>query len=471
MASGRVFEALDLASFHLQSKIQGSKSLPDLIQLDKDLTAKLKDCGFLLDSSTNMKDTSIEPVKKPDKTPLKVGGKPIDKLKVPQLKTDLGKRKLSTTGNKAELVERLQKSILDLSSDRNISRQNLNLNVNGSQEVQRNHHTEAKDKQDDEIILVGTKPQPCPSHSYFHDLFNRLERELVDIKKHLKLTESSTGRSTHKLEEENNSLREHLKSSQQKLQQVTEERDSLKLVVSILSKDLYHSSQKDSSSGHTRHNQPKSFNDPLEPEQQWQTVGKTKGQTSANKRKNNSSKTPKKTNANANDSEITPVEQFTTLLIGDAMVQNVQGIKIGKAVGHRVVVCSISRATTNAMKDYLKPNLEPNPDEVVLHVGTNDLRTKSPQEVADGIVDLGRQVEGSSDARVVISALVSRRDKLNEKVPEVNKLLKRYCRQHEWKLIEHNNITEKGLNKGGLHLSIEGNKRFFNNFCDSLSTH
>ena len=126
---------------------------------------------------------------------------------------------------------------------------------------------------------------------------------------------------------------------------------------------------------------------------------------------------------------------------------------------------------TNAMKDYLKPNLEPNPDEVVLHVGTNDLRTKSPQEVADGIVDLGRQVEGSSDARVVISALVSRRDKLNEKVPEVNKLLKRYCRQHEWKLIEHNNITEKGLNKGGLHLSIEGNKRFFNNFCDSLSTH
>ena len=71
-------------------------------------------------------------------------------------------------------MERLQKSILDLSSDRNISRQNLNLNVNGSQEVQRNHHTEAKDEQDDEVILVGTKPQPCPSHSYFHDLFNRL---------------------------------------------------------------------------------------------------------------------------------------------------------------------------------------------------------------------------------------------------------------------------------------------------------
>ena len=210
---------------------------------------------------------------------------------------------------------------------------------------------------------------------------------------------------------------------------------------------------------------------PLNPNNNGTLPGRQKVKHLLTKGKTTAVKHRKKTNANADDSEITPVEQFTTLLIGDSMVQNVQGIKIGKAVGHRVLVRSISGATTNAMKDYLKPNLEPNPDEVVLHEGTNDLRTKSPQEVADGIVDLGRQVEGSSDTRVVISALVSRRDNLNEKVPEVNKLLKRYRRQQEWKLIEHNNITEKGLNKGGLHLSIEGNKRFFNNFCDSLSTH
>ena len=114
------------------------------------------------------------------------------------------------------------------------------------------------------------------------------------------------------------------------------------------------------------------------------------------------------------------------------------------------------------MSDYLKPNLELNPDQVILHVGTNDLKKKEPQEVAEAIVDLARQVERSSDAKIVISELVCRRDKLNEQVKAVNKRLKRYCQQNEWKLIQHKNVTEKGLNMGGLHL---------NNFKSSLLAH
>ena len=45
------------------------------------------------------------------------------------------------------------------------------------------------------------------------------------------------------------------------------------------------------------------------------------------------------------------------------------------------------------MIDYLKPTLEHNPGQVIVHV-----RTKEPQEVAEAIVDLARQVERSSDA-------------------------------------------------------------------------
>ena len=80
-------------------------------------------------------------------------------------------------------------------------------------------------------------------------------------------------------------------------------------------------------------------------------------------------------------------------------------------------------------------------DQVILHVGTNDLKKKEPQEVSEAIVDLARQVERSSDAKVVISELVCKRDKLNEQVKAVNKCLKRYCQQNEWKLIQHNNVT------------------------------
>ena len=46
-------------------------------------------------------------------------------------------------------------------------------------------------------------------------------------------------------------------------------------------------------------------------------------------------------------------------------------------------------------------------------------------------MDLARQVERSCDAKVVISELVCRRDKLNEQVKAVNKRLRRYCQQNE----------------------------------------
>jgi len=90
----------------------------------------------------------------------------------------------------------------------------------------------------------------------------------------------------------------------------------------------------------------------------------------------------KKTNqSNANDDteNSMPANESTTLLIGDSVIKNIQGTHLGKAVGHRVVVKSFSGATTKAMKDYLKPYLELSPDQVILHVATNDLKHKEPQ--------------------------------------------------------------------------------------------
>ena len=169
-------------------------------------------------------------------------------------------------------------------------------------------------------------------------------------------------------------------------------------------------------------------------------------------------------NANGDMENSTPVNESTTLLIGDSMIKNIQGTHLGNAVGHRVVVKSFSGATTKAMKDYLKPNLELSPDQVILHVGTNDLKHKKPQHVVGSAVDLARQTENSSDATVIISELVTRRDGFNEAVKTVNKQLKFYCRQNGWKFIQHQNISEKELNKGGLHLNFKGNQQFLRTF-------
>ena len=80
------------------------------------------------------------------------------------------------------------------------------------------------------------------------------------------------------------------------------------------------------------------------------------------------------------------------------------------------------------MKDYLKLNLELSTDQVILHFGTNDLKHKQPRQVAESTVDLGRQSESTSDAKISISELVSRSDSFNEALTEANERLKSYCR-------------------------------------------
>ena len=111
------------------------------------------------------------------------------------------------------------------------------------------------------------------------------------------------------------------------------------------------------------------------------------------------------------------------------------------------------------MTHYIQPTLERKPQRIVLHIGTNDLRNSSPEKVADNIVDLAREIEMKSDAKVIISELTTRTDKLSDEsaVKSTNKRLRRFCNQNNWKLIQHNNITKQGLNKGGLHLNEAGN--------------
>ena len=120
------------------------------------------------------------------------------------------------------------------------------------------------------------------------------------------------------------------------------------------------------------------------------------------------------------------------------------------------------------MKHYVVPALEElNPEEVILHIGTNNLRDQEPQEVAEALVNLANDIVAMKpDITITISEIVTRGDKqdLDSKGKSVNKIVRRFCRQNSWKTITHNNILEKHLNPGGLHLIREGNSLFVQNF-------
>ena len=87
-----------------------------------------------------------------------------------------------------------------------------------------------------------------------------------------------------------------------------------------------------------------------------------------------------------------PKNESATLLIGDSVIKNIQGTHSGKAISLWVVVKSFSSATTKTMKDYLKPNWELSLDQVILHVGTIDLKCKEPQQVAGSVADVARKI-------------------------------------------------------------------------------
>lgn len=162
-------------------------------------------------------------------------------------------------------------------------------------------------------------------------------------------------------------------------------------------------------------------------------------------------------------------KSFTTVLVGDSMIKQIQGRRLGREVGHRVVVKSFPGATTNDMKHYLMPTVDKKPQQIILHVGTNDLRDHSPTVVAENIVDLAKKIEMESNAEVILSELVSRSDNVsNDAVKAVNKRLIKYCNQNDWRMIKHQNIDRNCLNKSGLHLNEKGNNIFFRNFVNAL---
>ena len=120
------------------------------------------------------------------------------------------------------------------------------------------------------------------------------------------------------------------------------------------------------------------------------------------------------------------------------------------------------------MVSYAQPTIEKRPDRVCLHIGTNDLKSNDPDVVADNIRKLAQRVEDSCGAEISVSELTTRNDTFKGAAKQVNKQLADYCKQNDWNLIRHQNISIKSLNRGGLHLTKSGNELLFKNFVKHL---
>ena len=60
------------------------------------------------------------------------------------------------------------------------------------------------------------------------------------------------------------------------------------------------------------------------------------------------------------------------------------------------------------MKDYIRPALRSNSDRVILHVGTNDLRSKDATSIVKEVHELCKEIKKNNPAaKITISEIIS----------------------------------------------------------------
>ena len=252
-------------------------------------------------------------------------------------------------------------------------------------------------------------------------------------------------------------LKEQLRV-QNMLKNISEKRDSFRNALQIMMKEINAHKEKDLPS------QPVS-DDPDAEQGGWSTQ--------QNMRRNRRSSRSTKSSSNGEDSHSGAnnnnehARKPVTVIAGDSIIQHIRGWSISRS--NQVVVKSFPGATTEDIEDFVKPLLRKKPDNVFLHIGTNDLNTQEPRLTVEGIVNLALQIEGDApETNLAISGLIARADDKDVKVSSVNKIFKKFCRQNHWNFIEHNNINQTHLNRGGLHLSKSGSALLAQNFCKHI---
>ena len=87
----------------------------------------------------------------------------------------------------------------------------------------------------------------------------------------------------------------------------------------------------------------------------------------------------------------------------------------------KIFVKSFSGTTTDCINSHACPTIKRNPNRIILHCGTNDLRSQaSAENIAEEIIGLAKAMKTEGNT-VFVSGLVARGDRWNAKACEVNR--------------------------------------------------
>ena len=164
-----------------------------------------------------------------------------------------------------------------------------------------------------------------------------------------------------------------------------------------------------------------------------------------NKTKNANTSNENTKSAPKNERNNSDQNNNVTAIVGDSITKNIYGWELSDNE-KKVVVKHFSGSTTEDMKTYIETPLRRDLDRVIIHVGTNDLRSSQDLvTIAKNIIDIVEtSLTNKNETRV--SSIIPRRgnqngkDNLNGKGRQVNNILQKLCVENNFVHVNDDNI-------------------------------
>ena len=143
-----------------------------------------------------------------------------------------------------------------------------------------------------------------------------------------------------------------------------------------------------------------------------------------------------------------------------------------------VVINKYPNAEAKEMRHYATYFLEKDkPDNLIIVSGLNDLlhhkdrSTANCNEIANNVVEIGREAKRRGVWRICISGLVKPKyDNCRIKVDEINSIISDYCKKEGFVYIDQNNIGRHDMGDM-IHVGQQGMQKLMDNILNNLHTY
>ena len=158
------------------------------------------------------------------------------------------------------------------------------------------------------------------------------------------------------------------------------------------------------------------------------------------------------------------------IVAGDSMFHNIEdrfNLNTKKA---NVSIRAFPGSTIEDFKDYAAPLARKKPDALIVHIGTNNVRSDTPKQVTEKLIQLHRYVKSiAPETKLVLSNIIKRHDyqNLGKKIIEINSLLAIECKRNKIDLIDNINVT--GIGRKDLHPNNLGKEQIAGNFLGYIT--